>query len=379
MLRRVLQTSKHKKRRKHKKHHREAVPSSPEGTVADATASMDDDISQGDSASQTAGQFSPRAPVQREGNTTFTPAAEKEDTLTEEEVSSSVTESSGSYYQPQKKTSTTERKPSTEQNGSKIAAFLPARQLWAWCGKGYRRSAGRVKKQFYKSIQRGKETISVGDSAVFLSTGRPDRPYIGHIESMWETSTNNMVVRVKWFYHPEETQDCPNLKYPGALFQSPHEDENDVQTISHKCEVLGLREYTAKFGADPKQYSSIYDNNDTYYLAGYYDPTVMTIKMQPEIEILPPNERWVTTTAARQPLQQRQFRCQPRQKRLQRQRRRHQSRTQATALASAATVTPKQAITSFLAIVSFLLEQLSKLRNFLKQSGSVWSMANVPG
>uniref|UniRef100_A0A182VY81 BAH domain-containing protein n=1 Tax=Anopheles minimus TaxID=112268 RepID=A0A182VY81_9DIPT len=289
---------KHKKRRKHKKHHREAVPSSPEGTAADATGSMDDDISQGDSASQTAGQFSPRAPVQRDNSSaTFTPAAEKEDTLTEEEVSSSVTESSGSYYQPQKKTSTTERKPSTEQNGSKIAAFLPARQLWAWCGKGYRRSAGRVKKQFYKSIQRGKETISVGDSAVFLSTGRPDRPYIGHIESMWETSTNNMVVRVKWFYHPEETQDCPNLKYPGALFQSPHEDENDVQTISHKCEVLGLREYTAKFGSDPKQYTSIYDNNDTYYLAGYYDPTVMTIKMQPEIEILPPNERWVTTTS----------------------------------------------------------------------------------
>ncbi|XP_052903355.1 protein winged eye [Anopheles moucheti] len=277
---------KHKKRRKHKKHHREAVPSSPEGTAADATGSMDDDISQGDSASQTAGS------VQREGNA---PAAEKEDTLTEEEVSSSVTESSGSYYQPQKKTAATERKPSTEQNGSKIAAFLPARQLWAWCGKGYRRSAGRVKKQFYKSIQRGKETISVGDSAVFLSTGRPDRPYIGHIESMWETSTNNMVVRVKWFYHPEETRDCPNLKYPGALFQSPHEDENDVQTISHKCEVLGLREYTAKFGAEPKQYTSIYDNNDTYYLAGYYDPTVMTIKMQPEIEILPPNERWVTT------------------------------------------------------------------------------------
>ncbi|XP_058130076.1 protein winged eye [Anopheles ziemanni] len=286
---------KHKKRRKHKKHHREAaspseVPSSPDG--AGIAGSMDDDISQGDSASQTAGHYSPQ-PAIISASDTANPTAEKEDTLTEEEVSSSVTESSGSYYQPQKKSSPGERKPSAEQNGSKIAAFLPARQLWAWCGKGYRRSAGRVKKQFYKSIQRGKETISVGDSAVFLSTGRPDRPYIGHIESMWETSTNNMVVRVKWFYHPEETQDCPNLKYPGALFQSPHEDENDVQTISHKCEVLALREYTAKFGADPKQYSSIYDNNDTYYLAGYYDPTVMTIKMQPEIEILPPNEKWI--------------------------------------------------------------------------------------
>lgn len=59
--------------------------------------------------------------------------------------------------------------------------------------------------------------------------------------------------------------------------------------------MLALREYTAKFGADPKQYSAIYDNNDTYYLAGYYDPTVMTIKMQPDIEILPGEEKWVKT------------------------------------------------------------------------------------
>ncbi|XP_038117854.1 protein winged eye isoform X4 [Culex quinquefasciatus] len=291
---------KHKKRRKHKKHHREShqqdIPSSPDGDA------VDDDISQGDSASQTAAEapFSPASTTtttDKLDEPEFNPSL-KEDTMTEEEAESSITESSGSYYQPAKKSGGAEKlekRQSTENGNSKIAAFLPARQLWAWCGKGYRRSTGRVKKQFYKSIQRGKETISVGDSAVFLSTGRPDRPYIGHIESMWETSTNNMVVRVKWFYHPEEAEGCPNLKYPGALFQSPHEDENDVQTISHKCEVLALKEYTAKFGADPRQYSAIYDNNDTYYLAGYYDPTVVTIRMQPDIEVLPGGERWVKT------------------------------------------------------------------------------------
>lgn len=56
------------------------------------------------------------------------------------------------------------RKPSGQQTSlesSKIAAFLPARQLWTWAGKGFKRSTGRVKKQFFKSIQRGKETISV--------------------------------------------------------------------------------------------------------------------------------------------------------------------------------------------------------------------------
>ena len=116
----------------------------------------------------------------------------------------------------EKKAKPRERQESVESR-SKMAAFLPARQLWGWSGKGYRRpgAKGRAKKQFFKAIQRGSETIQIGDSAVFLSTGRPDRPYIGKIESMWETSSSNMIVKVKWFYHPEETVGCPaNLKYP---------------------------------------------------------------------------------------------------------------------------------------------------------------------
>ncbi|XP_005178224.1 protein winged eye isoform X2 [Musca domestica] len=175
--------------------------------------------------------------------------------------------------------------------GSKIAAFLPDRQLWGWLGTAYCKSGskgtkGRIRKQFYKTIKRGKETITVGDCAVFLSTGRPDRPYIGRIESMWENSCNNKIVRVRWFYHPEETTGCPKLKFPGALFESPHEDENDVQTISHRCEVLQFARYFNKFGADSKQYQSIYDNNDTYYLAGYYNPRLQVLKLQDNIPTL---------------------------------------------------------------------------------------------
>ncbi|XP_061386304.1 protein winged eye [Musca vetustissima] len=175
--------------------------------------------------------------------------------------------------------------------GSKIAAFLPDRQLWGWLGTAYCKSGskgtkGRIRKQFYKTIKRGKETITVGDCAVFLSTGRPDRPYIGRIESMWENSCNNKIVRVRWFYHPEETTGCPKLKFPGALFESPHEDENDVQTISHRCEVLQFARYFNKFGSDSKQYQSIYDNNDTYYLAGYYNPRLQVLKLQDNIPTL---------------------------------------------------------------------------------------------
>lgn len=68
--------------------------------------------------------------------------------------------------------------------------------------------------------------------------------------------------------------------FQGALFESPHVDENDVQTISHKCEVLPFVEYRGRLGDDPARYATIYDNNDIYYLAGYYDPTNQTLKME---------------------------------------------------------------------------------------------------
>lgn len=66
-------------------------------------------------------------------------------------------------------------------------------------------------------------------------------------------------------------------------------DENDVQTISHKCEVLPLKDYRQRLGDDPKRYAAIYDNNDVYYLAGYYDPGITALKIQQDI---PFNTDW---------------------------------------------------------------------------------------
>ncbi|CAH0723105.1 unnamed protein product, partial [Brenthis ino] len=169
---------------------------------------------------------------------------------------------------------------------SKMAAFLPGGALWHWRGPAYRRTARpRHRKLFYRAIQRGEEVLNVGEAAVFLSTGRADRPYIGRIAALWE-ARGAMAVRVHWFYHPEETVGCEALEYPGGLFESPHTDENDVQTISHKCEVLPLAQYKERMGDDPVKYSTVYDNNDVYYLAGHYDPTQQTLRMEPDIPVV---------------------------------------------------------------------------------------------
>ncbi|XP_053748247.1 LOW QUALITY PROTEIN: BAH and coiled-coil domain-containing protein 1 [Panthera pardus] len=171
-----------------------------------------------------------------------------------------------------KELSRRQRLPSVE-NRPKISAFLPARQLWKWSGNPTQRRGmkGKARKLFYKAIVRGKETLRIGDCAVFLSAGRPNLPYIGRIESMWESWGSNMVVKVKWFYHPEETK-LGKRQSDGknALYQSCHEDENDVQTISHKCQVVGREQYEQMTRSRKCQDQ---DRRDLYYLAGTYDPT----------------------------------------------------------------------------------------------------------
>ncbi|XP_017052566.1 protein winged eye isoform X2 [Drosophila ficusphila] len=279
---------KHKKRKKHKKHHRKNGSEEPEQQVV-----QQDFSAAAQEATEAPSAEISSAPAPTANRVKVEVKVKTEQLEMEEETASNLM---SEISDEAKGDDLVEHNNS--KGSSKIAAFLPERQLWGWYGTAYRKAGvkGRARKQFYKTIKRGKETITVGDSAVFLSTGRPDRPYIGRIESMWETSTGNKVVRVAWFYHPEETTGCPMLKFPGALFESPHEDENDVQTISHRCEVLQFGSYFDKFGADSKQYQSIYDNNDTYYLAGHYNPRLQVLKLQDDIPTLEELQDTNTTT-----------------------------------------------------------------------------------
>ena len=91
---------------------------------------------------------------------------------------------------------------------------------WEWCGKITKRLGmkGRGKKEFYPAIKRGTVTISVGDSAVFISTVKTAQPYIGKIESLWETHNAKMKVKVSWFYHPDETKGGKRISDPKVSF-----------------------------------------------------------------------------------------------------------------------------------------------------------------
>lgn len=69
---------------------------------------------------------------------------------------------------------------------------------------------------------------------------------------------------VKYIYQPFSLPLSQN-----ALYQSSHEDENDVQTISHRCQVVSRAEYD-HLTRERKPGSTA---NDLFYLAGTYEPT----------------------------------------------------------------------------------------------------------
>jgi len=64
----------------------------------------------------------------------------------------------------------------------------------------------------------------------------------------------------------------------GALFESSHYDENDIQTISHKCEVLAFSEFKSRRTELESE-----ESEDIYYLAGEYDPVEGSIIFKPDI------------------------------------------------------------------------------------------------
>jgi hypothetical protein len=100
---------------------------------------------------------------------------------------------------------------STSRDHSKITPFLPNTHMWEWASKA-RKHCG---KKYFQSIQSGEETISIGDSVLFISDSQKSiKPYIGKIQTFWEAHNSKKWVRVNWFYHPDELRPPCSLDPP---------------------------------------------------------------------------------------------------------------------------------------------------------------------
>ena len=72
--------------------------------------------------------------------------------------------------------------------------------------------------------------------------------------------------------------------FQGALFESNHYDENDVQTISHRCDVQSFKKMKES-EANQKQIDHEQDDesNDKYYLAGTHNAIEKTVHFAPGV------------------------------------------------------------------------------------------------
>ncbi|CAN1326588.1 Chromatin remodeling protein EBS [Linum perenne] len=88
-------------------------------------------------------------------------------------------------------------------------------------------------------------TYAVGDCVLMRpsDTGKP--PYVAKIEAIESDARNNVKVRVRWYYRPEESLGG-RRQFHGAkeLFLSDHYDIQSAHTIEGKCTVHSFKNYT---------------------------------------------------------------------------------------------------------------------------------------
>lgn len=124
----------------------------------------------------------------------------------------------------------------------------------------------------YSSIRRGNEILRVGDSAELMPRDESILPFIAKIDRFWATGRGEMRVKTRWYYRLIETEGQPFELKDGdnALFETDHEDDNDVQSIYRATKILTWTDYSQN------HMGHVNKNNDNspkiFYLAGYYDP-----------------------------------------------------------------------------------------------------------
>ncbi|GMN36395.1 hypothetical protein TIFTF001_005993 [Ficus carica] len=95
------------------------------------------------------------------------------------------------------------------------------------------------------TIKGTNKVVRAGDCVLMRpsDTGKP--PYVARIEKIEADNRNNVKVRVRWYYRPEESMGG-RRQFHGAkeLFLSDHYDVQSAHTIEGKCVVHSFKNYT---------------------------------------------------------------------------------------------------------------------------------------
>ncbi|XP_061348395.1 chromatin remodeling protein EBS-like isoform X1 [Gastrolobium bilobum] len=87
--------------------------------------------------------------------------------------------------------------------------------------------------------------VKVGDCVLLRPSEDSNSPYVALVDSIWDDNRNNVNVKVRWYYRPEESIGG-RRQFHGAkeLFLSDHYDIQSAHTIEGKCVVHSFKDYT---------------------------------------------------------------------------------------------------------------------------------------
>ncbi|XP_010913440.1 chromatin remodeling protein EBS isoform X1 [Elaeis guineensis] len=95
------------------------------------------------------------------------------------------------------------------------------------------------------TIKGTNKVVKVGDCVLMRPSDSDKPPYVARVEKIEADHRNNVRVRVRWYYRPEESIGG-RRQFHGAkeLFLSDHYDVQSAHTIEGKCTVHSFKNYT---------------------------------------------------------------------------------------------------------------------------------------
>ncbi|KAK7405856.1 hypothetical protein VNO78_07466 [Psophocarpus tetragonolobus] len=95
------------------------------------------------------------------------------------------------------------------------------------------------------TIRGTNKIVRAGDCVLMRPSDTSKPPYVARVEKIEQDNRNNVKVRVRWYYRPEESIGG-RRQFHGAkeLFLSDHYDVQSAHTIEGKCVVHSFKNYT---------------------------------------------------------------------------------------------------------------------------------------
>ncbi|KAL1832265.1 hypothetical protein ACET3Z_001916 [Daucus carota] len=110
------------------------------------------------------------------------------------------------------------------------------------------------------TIRSTNKVVRAGDCVLMKSSEPDKRPYVARVEKIESDTGNNVMVKVRWYYRPEEASGG-RRQFHGAkeLFLSDHYDTQSAYTIEGKCIVHSFKDYTKLEDVGAEDYYSRFE------------------------------------------------------------------------------------------------------------------------